>query len=103
MYGEGGGQGGRREREKWEEADVVVVGGGEETFLEEQEVDFSSYISLEYGLATFSISSINESSDDCEGRRSNEKVEEGDEHESEPMVSLPEATTAYKTVQVICI
>ena len=79
---------------------VVVVGGGEEeTFHEEQDVDFSSYICLEYKLGTCSISSTNELSEDCEGCRSNAIVEEGDEHESEPMVSLPEASTAYKNVQ----
>jgi hypothetical protein len=27
------------------------------------------------------------------------KVEKGDEHESEPMVNLPEASTVYRTVQ----
>lgn len=50
-------------------------------------------------FATCSISSINELSDECEGRRSNEKVEGGDEYESKPMVSLPETSTAYKTDQ----
>jgi hypothetical protein len=62
-------------------------------------VVFSSYISLENELVTCRISFISELSDDCDGCRSNEKVEQGDEHESEPMVSLPEANTAYKTVQ----
>ena len=81
---------------------VVVVGGGGgsgETFHEEQDVHFSAYTSLEYELATCSISSIKDFSEDCEGHRKNGKVEEGDEHESEPMVSLPEASTAYKAAQ----